>query len=66
MLRESVMNQVETCGATITKQLNACSRSMVQHLMNLVVNQVTEEMRNQKNEAARAEKAKAKELAAKL
>lgn len=44
MLRESVLNHVETCGEQITKQLNSCSRHLVQHLMNIVVTQVNDEL----------------------
>ena len=37
MLRESTLNQIETCGVSMTKQLNAVSRNLVQQLMNTVV-----------------------------
>ena len=46
MLRVSTLNQVETCGEHIFKQLNSCSRNMVQHLMSIVVGTVTEELSN--------------------
>ena len=40
MLRESTLNQIETCGVSMTKQLNAVSRNLVQQLMNTVVAQI--------------------------
>ena len=40
MLRDSVLNQIETCGVSMTQKLNAVSRSLAQQLMNTVVAQI--------------------------
>jgi len=57
-MKQSVLSDVETCGETMTKHLNAVSRTVVQQLMKFTVTQIDRE--EQKLLADQAENSKSK------